>query len=192
VEPRQISVFGNIVEARANLTWDRRLMTSDAENTSLGAWTGSPERPIDRASEDRLQRSAFVRHLISALIDARMSKSRGVVIGITGPWGSGKTSVLNLLRESLRNTYPQAIVVAFDPWLISGRNDLISEFIKELISTIESKPEWQKTFENLSRTITQYGKMLAPAASVVSHAQLDNATRWVRVVACGRVVQLSR
>jgi phage gpG-like protein len=28
--------------------------------------------------------------------------------------------------------------------------------------------------------------------SVVSHAQLDNATRWVRVVACGRVVQLSR
>lgn len=90
---------------------------------------GTPERPIESSTEDRLERDQFVRRLASALIDPKTKKSRGVVIGITGPWGSGKSSILNLLRERLKAGYPDAVVVSFDPWLVSGRNDLISEFI---------------------------------------------------------------
>ena len=61
--------------------------------------TGQPDRPIELMSEDALGREGFVGRLASALISRTTGKATGVVIGITGPWGSGKSSILNLLQE---------------------------------------------------------------------------------------------
>jgi hypothetical protein len=124
---------------------------------------GLPERPIESCEEDELGRQPFVRRLASALIDGQTSRSRGVVIGITGPWGSGKSSILNLLRESLKADHPEAVVVSFDPWLISGRNDLISEFIKELLVTVKSEPTAAEKLGSVTDTLVKYGKELGPA-----------------------------
>jgi len=131
---------------------------------------GTPERPIESADEDKLDRGPFVRRLVSALIDPKTGKSRGVVVGITGPWGSGKSSVLNLLRERVREVHPKTIVVRFDPWLISGRNDLISEFINELLATIKSEPTVADKLKSVTDTFTKYGNLLAPAANLLSPA----------------------
>ena len=90
------------------------------------------ERPIEATAEDKLHRMGFIRRLGDAVIARGLNKATGVIIGITGPWGSGKSSILNLLANHLTESHPQTIVVRFDPWLISGRNDLISEFIAEL------------------------------------------------------------
>jgi putative protein kinase ArgK-like GTPase of G3E family len=73
-----------------------------------GIHPGTPERPILSAEEDKLERDPFVRRLASALVDGKTGKSRGVVIGITGSWGSGKSSILNLLRERLKADQPEA------------------------------------------------------------------------------------
>jgi KAP-like P-loop domain-containing protein len=54
--------------------------------------------------------------------------------------GSGKSSILNLLSEAIKERHQHALVVRFDPWLISGRNDLISAFITELLRTIQGEP----------------------------------------------------
>jgi hypothetical protein len=126
-----------------------------------------PERPIRSDAEDTLERAPFVRRLASALIDGKTQRATGVVIGITGPWGSGKSSLLNLLREHLKTTYANAIVVSFDPWLISGRNDLISAFLRELIATIKSEPKFSKKFKSLAKTIAKYGKSLSPAGNLI-------------------------
>lgn len=66
---------------------------------------GHPERPIEQASEDVLGRMNFVRRLADALIDKSTKKSRGLAVGITGAWGSGKSSVLNLLRRHIKEAY---------------------------------------------------------------------------------------
>jgi predicted KAP-like P-loop ATPase len=84
-----------------------------------------PERPIEIAADDLLQRDTFVTRLTTALIDTNTGKATGIVVGITGAWGSGKSSVLNLVSLEVQRTAPQAVVVRFDPWLVSGRNDLI-------------------------------------------------------------------
>ncbi|MGW1425742.1 KAP family P-loop NTPase fold protein [Bradyrhizobium manausense] len=126
---------------------------------------GHPERPIERASEDALGRMNFVRRLTDALIDKGTTKSRGIAIGITGAWGSGKSSVLNLLRQHIKETYLQALVVSFDPWLVSGRNDLISEFISELIRTINADPKASERLKKIGGTIAKYGELIAPAAA---------------------------
>jgi predicted KAP-like P-loop ATPase len=131
---------------------------------------GAPERPIESSTEDKLERYQFVRRLASALIDGKTGRSRGVVIGITGPWGSGKSSILNLLRERLNAGNPQTVVVSFDPWLISGRNDLISAFIKELLATIKSDPKVADKLKSVTATFAKYGRLLEPAASYLNPA----------------------
>jgi len=139
---------------------------NDSNRSIPGTRPGTPERPILSAEQDELERDPFVRRLASALVDRKTGKSRGVVIGITGPWGSGKSSILNLLRERLKADQPEAVVVSFDPWLISGRNDLISEFINELLATIKSEPRSAKKLKNLTNTITKYGEQIAPAVKL--------------------------
>jgi hypothetical protein len=124
-----------------------------------------PERPIERASEDALGRMNFVRRLEDALIDKSTMKSRGIAIGVTGAWGSGKSSVLNLLRQHTKETYPKALVVNFDPWLVSGRNDLISEFLRELIRTINSDPQASAQLRKIGTTFAKYGEYVAPVAA---------------------------
>jgi predicted KAP-like P-loop ATPase len=129
---------------------------------------GIPERPIRAFDEDRLERDQFVRRVASALVDGETRKARGVVIGITGPWGSGKSSILNLLRERLKADNPDTVVVSFDPWLISGRNDLISEFINELLATIKSDPKVARKLKSITSTFAKYGRLLEPAAGYVN------------------------
>jgi hypothetical protein len=127
---------------------------------------GRPERPIETQAEDALERSPFVRRLTDALIDPQTGKARGLAIGITGPWGSGKSSVLNLLRQHIKTAYPTSVVVRFDPWLVSGRNDLISEFLTELIRTINADPKVKDQLRGVANTIVKYGEYLAPVASI--------------------------
>lgn len=88
-------------------------------------------------------------------------------MGIAGPWGSGKSSILNLLQEHLKERYEHALIVRFDPWLVSGRNDLIAEFLGELIGTINADDNRAKKFKKLGATIAQYGAQLSPAGNLL-------------------------
>jgi KAP-like P-loop domain-containing protein len=126
-----------------------------------------PERAIQSASEDALEREPFVRRLTSALIDEQTRKSTGVVVGVTGPWGSGKSSILNLLREHIKATYSDALVVSFDPWLISGRDDLIAAFMVEIGAAIRAEPKLKKAFKSIAKAVGKYGGQLAPAGNLV-------------------------
>ncbi|MEA2875051.1 MAG: hypothetical protein QOF14_247 [Hyphomicrobiales bacterium] len=125
----------------------------------------APERPIERSADDKLERSAFIERLASSLIDKDTGKATGVVVGITGPWGSGKSSILNLLKESIKTNYPDTLIVRFDPWLVAGRNDLIAEFLKELMGSISSDQTRFKKFKKAGTAIAEYGAHLAPAAN---------------------------
>src|SRR5690349_7461474 len=90
---------------------------------ALELTSARPERPIECADADKLERDTFVRRLTDALINPNTNRSTGVVVGIVGPWGSGKSSILILLEEAIKSRYDSAIVVRFDPWLVSGRDD---------------------------------------------------------------------
>lgn len=126
-----------------------------------------PERPIKSNSEDALGRAPFIQRLILSLIDSKTEKATGVVIGIVAPWGSGKSSILNLLEEGIAKKYTDAVIVRFDPWLISGRNDLITEFLRELIGTINSEPKLAAKLKALTKTLSEYCLQLAPLANFV-------------------------
>jgi ABC-type transport system involved in cytochrome c biogenesis ATPase subunit len=127
------------------------------------------DRPIETAAEDKLERSGFIRRLADAVIARGTNAATGVIIGITGPWGSGKSSILNLLATHILEIKPETIVVRFDPWLISGRNDLIGEFIAELIAQLQQKAGRKKRFKTAVEKLVEYGQMITPLATVVPY-----------------------
>jgi predicted KAP-like P-loop ATPase len=75
-----------------------------------------------------------------------------------------------LFSASLADEYPETIVVRFDPWLISGRNDLINEFIAELIAELQQKPNGKRRFKTAIGKLVNYGYTLSPLASLVPYA----------------------
>jgi hypothetical protein len=96
------------------------------------------DRPVVVGSEDRLGFTALAQRLAPALVD--QASSDGLVIGIEGKWGSGKSSLLNLTVQALE-TLPaetKPIIVPFQPWLIGDRDALLTSLFADMANAIEA------------------------------------------------------
>jgi hypothetical protein len=67
------------------------------------------DSPIGSLEEDSLEQCPFGEALTAPV-------ARGYVIGLTGPWRSGKTLILNITVDTLGD---QSLVVHFNPWILS-------------------------------------------------------------------------
>jgi hypothetical protein len=128
------------------------------------------ERPIGTGGDDRLLRQDFAARLLGALIEPE-GRATGIVLGLTGPGGSGKSSILNMVAELAEARHPAAVVVSFNPWLANSRNGLIHAFFAEVTAALEAtayKPGCTRTekLKGLAQTIFKYGKRVAPADGV--------------------------
>lgn len=145
------------------------------------------DRPIERAEEDDLGLGPFVEGLARALLSDDRRRTRGVVIGLEGEWGSGKSSILNLIEKTLQRLAkesdgPEPTIVRFDPWLVSGRDDLIAGFLRALVDAIDPIGRERARAGSLVSKIARYGEMLAPAFSLLGPpvgAALGGAMRAV-------------
>ncbi|HVK41524.1 MAG TPA: P-loop NTPase fold protein [Phenylobacterium sp.] len=128
---------------------------------------GKSERAIATLAEDRLDRKPFVGRLCDAIVDKTKKASTGVVLGVTGPWGSGKSSILNMIEERLLLDNPDTVIVRFDPWLVSGSSDLISQFMAELTFAVNEKAKTASGLKKVAKQLTSYGEVLSPGINLV-------------------------
>ncbi|MGY2897305.1 KAP family P-loop NTPase fold protein [Deinococcus sp. UYEF24] len=106
------------------------------------------------------QQDAFQRHVFADRLAQVLSVRTGhesFVIGLQGPWGSGKTSLLNLVRESL-TTLERAVVVPFNPWLYPSDEALLRSLIEALAHGIDA---------NLVRRAERIGDALRTLSDVL-------------------------
>ena len=127
------------------------------------------EKPIISKNEDLLGRKKAVSDLAKEIEHYKNKDS--LTIGIVGKWGSGKTSFINMVLESFKgnNNY---IVIKFNPWNISSRKQLISDFFLQLSNNIEKKGS-NEIIEAIGKslgTLSKFFKPLGfiPALSVLS------------------------
>ena len=116
------------------------------------------DSPIKTMKDDLLNRNEFSKNLADAII-AHNSKE-ALAIGINGKWGSGKTSVLNMVIESIegrKEIIDQTLIIRFNPWLCSDVAQLISQFFVQLTSQIKGKV---KSFTKLCKLINEYAELL--------------------------------
>ena len=92
--------------------------------------------------EDRFGRSHFSRALARALV--LPPNSEGLVVGIEGTWGSGKTFVINQIKSVLHEGDDQPILVEFNPWVISGADSLVEALLEQISSAIGKEPDLER------------------------------------------------
>jgi predicted KAP-like P-loop ATPase len=96
-------------------------MNTNAPTTSSPSF--NPDRPIESSAEDRLERSVFSQQLADRISAWRGQES--LVVGLYGDWGTGKSSVKNLILERLSKLATDApFIVEFNPWLVSGEEKI--------------------------------------------------------------------
>lgn len=116
-----------------------------------------------------MNRTNFVRNLTKLLQE--YDKKESIVISLCGPWGSGKTSLLNLLEKEINHSYAELdmempIVIRFNPWNFSSIDQLIKCFFNELnvrISHDSKKPIVNK----IGKTLKDMGTLLSPLSIII-------------------------
>jgi predicted KAP-like P-loop ATPase len=122
----------------------------------------SADEPIRSTDEDRLNRSGFARELARALVASKRTES--LVVGIHGRWGTGKTSLLNLIHEQMERVSEQPpVVFRFNPWAFSDQEQLATQFFEEL-STFLRLHRTIPSLADISDTVREYGQLLSPLA----------------------------
>ena len=114
------------------------------------------DEPIETSGEDMLGRSEFARTLARKLLKTR-SSHQSFAVGILSPWGYGKTSFLNLIKDELKRH--EAICIDFSPWSYGKENDLIREFFTEV------GKELRRYTDTLPRDMMEYARILEKSES---------------------------
>lgn len=140
------------------------------------------DQPItgEHDSPDRLGRENF-----SALVGASLlleKGSPGIVVSIEGPWGYGKTSVINLIQKYFKSLDEpvKPIVLGFNPWMVSGTDNLTQEFLVQLASEI-GRPDRPEETRNAASQLLSYSKVF----SVMKY--IPGAEPWASIV--GNVIE---
>lgn len=115
--------------------------------------TREADDPLVDSSQDALGRklpaAGFAKRILE--IDA----SAGLVVGVLGPWGSGKTTFVNFARESL--VQDGAPIVDFNPWMFSGADQLVERFFIEVGAELKVKPG----LAEIGKGFEEYGELFA-------------------------------
>jgi predicted KAP-like P-loop ATPase len=81
------------------------------------------------------------------------------VIGIYGPWGDGKTSVLNLITQELL-IETNVVAIRFNPWRFTDESQLLRSFFVMLAEKLDKSLETKG--EKVGKFLKQYAGVLAP------------------------------
>jgi predicted KAP-like P-loop ATPase len=110
---------------------------SDQENYTA-------DKPICEETEDRFQRGKFSKRIAETIINRKSDE--GIVFGLFGAWGEGKSSVLNLIDKELKKT-DNIISINFNPWRYVDEDSLLKNFFYEISKALDK--DLDKWYEKL-------------------------------------------
>lgn len=93
-----------------------------------------PDKPIQTKEEDSLNRCISATR-IAEVVRSCDVESESFVVGIEGKWGSGKTSLINLVLEELESE--NILKIHFNPWNFSDQNELVTDFFDSIADALK-------------------------------------------------------
>jgi predicted KAP-like P-loop ATPase len=111
------------------------------------------DNPIKRSEDDALGRTKIARSFAEQVFS--LDVTEGVVVGVLGPWGSGKTSFINLTRTYLE--VAGVAILDFNPWMFSGAEQLMESFFVEISAQLRVRPGLSEVGKNLE----EYGEIFS-------------------------------
>lgn len=96
------------------------------------------DKPIENIEDDKLNRKSFSQQLAHAILS--YTSQDNFTIGLCGRWGTGKTSIINMVIEEITqktsDSLNKPIIVKFNPWNYSDKAQLIRQFFNTIMSEI--------------------------------------------------------
>lgn len=133
------------------------------------------DSPIREESDDLLNRSEFAKKIGNTILN--LNAENGLCIGMFGPWGSGKTSILNMLLEEINQKVAQQgskpIVFSFNPWNFTTAEQLFHQFFYLLASKFASSSE--QKIKDIGDALKKYANVAAEISSVTQFNALKLA-----------------
>ena len=109
---------------------------------------------IGRESDDLLSSETQAKSFAETVLAS--GAHSGLVFGIDGPWGVGKTSFINLAEHYWERAADKVIVCRFEPLRYASEPDLADRLIRDLSVAIQNKvfaPEFRPAASRYSRLI---------------------------------------
>ena len=126
--------------------------------------------PISSKSDDLFDRASWAAQLANVI--SNINTPNAFTVGITGSWGSGKTSMLNMVVEELQDR--EYTTVRFSPWLFSSEEKILRELFEQLIETLT--PSGNKSGSRIVDLLTNYQELLAEGIAAATNLVAVTAT----------------
>ena len=122
------------------------------------------DKPISIEKDDALNRKEFINAMADSLIYYKSEDC--LVVGLYGEWGSGKTSILNLVKNRIQSETAKMdsdvrpVVFYFKPWNFSTVDQLLQNFFEDLAYTLRITNS--NIWEGLAFDMKRYARKLSP------------------------------
>lgn len=98
------------------------------------------DRALENEAEDQFGFVGMAKRLAPSIVEA--SKGDGMVIGLEGRWGSGKTSLLNFLRTELVAAQDEGIhTITIAPWLNGDTSSMVASLLEPMAAILKTKED---------------------------------------------------
>ena len=145
-------------------------MSFDCNHPQLPVNLWLDELEAASSCPDSLGRQLFVRTLADAIV--RMPNDRSVVTAVFGPWGCGKTWLLERIVKSLAEDYPAVIdVCRFSPWELKSHEQILGEFFQTVAAKIPPR-EQSANLANLWEQLEEFAMIGSLGAGGVVSAYI--------------------
>ena len=125
------------------------------------------DKAIESSEQDLLGRVTFSKQLGEAIY--KYDGKDGLVLGVFGKWGTGKTSILNMVVNEINylsdNDDDNPIIVNFSPWNYTDKDNLISLFFRVLKNRLDMD-KYEETRKKIGKALTDYSDALDALALV--------------------------
>ncbi|MGW1344339.1 KAP family P-loop NTPase fold protein [Kribbella sp. NPDC002412] len=119
------------------------------------------DEPIESLGSDQLDRLVFVER-VQELIDHVGGSPASTVIGLVGPWGSGKTSTVNMIVEGLDTS--RWLLAYVTPWALAGSEAVVSELLGGIATAL---PKDSGRTPKVREALKEYGAYVTPFLSAI-------------------------
>ena len=116
------------------------------------------DNPIQEPDDDVLGRLDVAKFFATQVLE--LDVSEGVAVGVFGPWGSGKTSFINLAKTKFKQV--GIPILAFNPWMFSGTEQLVKRFFAELTAQFKIRAD----LVEIGQSLENFSEMLSGTAWV--------------------------
>lgn len=133
----------------------------------------------EEASEyDLLGREGLVNAIYSSI--KACNRKHVYVIGLIGAWGSGKTTILNILKKRIQETSNDVIWIDdFDPWMFGSQEALLHGMFDTILNKTGirySTYSRKQTYKRLKETVTNFTELSGIASAFLDDYQSDYET----------------